>query len=78
MQQSRAVVKSKAPKPARTCGADARTGFATLSVMAKPETSRMEALYTITDGNTPICIDLPEDRALSFVRAHLRSLVGKE
>jgi len=43
-------------------------------VWKKPETDYMEALYTISEGQHSICVDLTLDDALGYIREHLEAV----
>jgi hypothetical protein len=46
-----------------------------LHVWAKPETEHMTALYTISENNNAVCVDLPLDKALKCLRERLEEAV---
>lgn len=42
-----------------------------LHIWAKPENKNMAALYTVSRGRSAICIDMPIDEAIDFIRQEL-------
>jgi len=69
------VVSDKWDEVARQhcrCGGNHNTGNEfDMHVWCKPETGNMEALYTVSIGQQPICVDLPIDNALEYIRETL-------